>query len=294
MGFTRLFFLCCCVLFFTSSVSAQGRWDQGIYINEGTMNNTPYLQSLIAQSKRLGINTFVIDYQYGSGKYKDNIKLVNQSGIKYVARIVVFPDGGTNSQVLSRSYWEKKYRLVQNAINLGAKEIQLDYIRYSSKQPRSVQNAKNIYNVIKWFKQKLDAEGIPLQIDVFGITAFGDSVYIGQSLTLFANTVNVVCPMVYPSHFEPFQKYAQMPYFAVKRALDALREQFYGNVPFKVIAFIETYNYRYPLSDSQRMTYISKQILAVEDSGFNGWYVWNPNNHYNNLFAVLKSHNSKH
>lgn len=266
---------------------------RGIYINEGTMNNAAYLKYLIAKSKEVGINTFIIDYQYGSGKYKENIKLVNNSGIKYVARIVVFSDGGTSSQVATPSYWQKKYRLVEKAISLGAKEIQLDYIRYNTKQPPSIRNAQNIYRVIKWFKDRLKPQNIPLQIDVFGVTAFGDSIYIGQSVTLFADTVDAMCPMVYPSHFEPYQKYAQMPYYAVRNALKALHAQFYGNLPFKVYAFIETYNYRYPLSDPARRDYIAKQLLAVQDSMIDGWYVWNPNNKYNNLFMVLQAAKAK-
>jgi hypothetical protein len=281
--------ICILNMFIGPQIFAAERWEQGIYINEGTMNNARYLQELINNSKEAGINTFVIDYAYGSRNYQENIKLVHQSGIKYVARIVVFPDGGTNAQVLSQSYWEKKYKLVERAVKLGADEIQLDYIRYNTKQPPSVKNAKNIYQVIKWFKDKLRPQGIPLQIDVFGVSAFGDSVYIGQSLTLFADTVDAVCPMVYPSHFEPFQKYAQIPYFAVSSSLKALRGQFYGNIPFKVYPFIETYNYRYPLSDQARRVYIAKQLLAAKDSGVNGFYVWNPYNNYHNLFLVLKS-----
>lgn len=286
--FITLFFVGTLFLF-PSAYSANNTWVQGIYINEGTMNNAGALKYLIQKSKENGINTFVIDYRYGGRNYSKNIQLVLQSGIKYVARIVVFPDGGTNAQVLSQAYWEKIYALAQRAINLGAKEIQLDYIRYKPSQRPSARNAQNIYQIIKWFKNKLDAQGILLEIDVFGVSAFGDSVYIGQSLTLFADSVDAVCPMLYPSHFEPYQKYAKMPYFAVHSSISAMRQQFYGNLPFKVYPYIETNNYRYPMSPSVKFDYIEKQILAVEDSQVDGFYVWSPNNKYDNLFAVLKN-----
>jgi hypothetical protein len=206
---------------------------------------------------------------------------------------VVFPEGGTNAVVLSPAYWKKRYSLVQQAIHLGAKEIQLDYIRYDTSQPPSARNAENIHRVIKWFKDKLDAQNIPLQIDVFGVAAFGESYYIGQSLPLFADSVDAVCPMLYPSHFEPYQKYAKTPYFAVHSALKALQAQFYGHVPFKVYPYIEVYNYRYPLSQAEKIEYIEKEILAVEDSKVDGFYVWNIHNDYNNLFYVLKKHQAR-
>lgn len=283
----HIFFGCC--LLWTASGYAANEWVKGIYITEGTMNNSATLKNLISKAKAAGINTFVVDYKIGGSNYAKNIKLVLQAGLKYVARIVVFPDGGTNAQVLSPDYWAKIYSYADRAIKLGASRIQLDYIRYKPSQRPSARNAQNIYQIIKWFKNKLDARGIPLEIDVFGVSAFGDSVYIGQSLTLFADSVDAVCPMLYPSHFEPYQKYAKMPYFAVHSSVNALRQQFYGNVPFKIYVYIETYNYRYRMSDSAKLDYIEKQIQAVEDSRADGFYVWNPFNKYDNLFTVLKN-----
>ena len=271
-------------------LSASEPWRQGIYLTQSTAENSSYIQYLINQSKEAGINTFVIDMEHmKTHNYQKNIQLVKQNGIKYVARIVVFDDGGTDAEILSESYWEKKYQLVNQAIQFGADEIQLDYIRYASTQPPSQQNAQNIYRVIKWYKNKLTPQNIPLEIDVFGVSTFGDSVYIGQSLTLFYDAVDAMCPMVYPSHYEPYQKYAKMPYYAVHSSLAAMRKQFYGNIPFKVYPFIELYNYRYPLSQQEKIKYISAEIQAVKDSDVDGWYSWNPHNKYDILFSILKN-----
>jgi hypothetical protein len=263
-------------------------WVQGIYITQPTLENAQRIQYLISQAKEVGINTFVIDIWGVSRRYRENIELVKQSGIKYVARIVMFPDGGTPQQISSREIWEKKYRLAEEAIALGAQQIQLDYIRYNTKQHPSEQNARDIYEVVKWFKERLAVHKIPLQIDVFGITSFGDSLYIGQDVPLFSKSADVICPMVYPSHYEPYQKYAKMPYYIIRYSLHSLRAQFSGALPFKLYPFIETYNYRYPLSEQEKLEYIDRQIAAVEDSGADGWLVWNPFNEYRNLFLVLK------
>src|SRR5690606_1188360 len=107
---------------------------KGIYLTQYTLENTAYLNHLIKNAKASGIDTFVIDYQYPSNKYTQNIALVKDSGLKYVARIVMFPDGGTPYAINDPEFWQRKYRLVKEAVNLGAKEIQLDYIRFNSAQ----------------------------------------------------------------------------------------------------------------------------------------------------------------
>jgi len=273
----------------SSTVFAAQQWEQGIYLTQPTLEDTNALKDLITKSKEVGITTFVVDFQKLTHRYQRNIPLLKQNGLKYVARIIVFPDGAQNSQVQSLAYREKIYKLVTGAIQLGAEEIQLDYIRYASTQPPSKQNAVRIYSVIKWFKTRLAAQNIPLQIDVFGISSFGDSIYIGQSLKLFGSSVDAMCPMVYPSHYEPYRKYATRPYYIVHASLKALHGQFQnGAIPFKVYPYIETYNYRYKLSEQGKLDYIYKQLQAVKDSNVNGWYAWNIHNDYDNLFLVMK------
>lgn len=261
----------------------------GIYITQDTMKNPSYISYLIKRGQEVGINTFVIDYERYAPYYKKSLALVKQSGIRYVARIVIYPDGANDSNVLSVAYWGKKYKLVDEAISLGADEIQLDYIRYNSAQPKSPQNSLNIKQVVKWFKSKVDEHDLPMEIDVFGISTFGESPYIGQNLRMLSTSVDAMCPMVYPSHYEPYLKYAKMPYFAIRSSMEALRRQFFGVIPFKVYPFIEVYNYRYSMSQQEKLKYIAAEIEAVQDSKVDGFYVWNIHNNYDNLFTVMKS-----
>lgn len=279
---------------FAVSVHGSERWVKGIYITQSTMENPAKVNYLIRRAKETGINTFVVDVTRYNSAYNRNIAKVKNNGIYYVARIVVFPDGGTSNQVLSQDYWQKKYRLVNLALQNGAKEIQLDYIRYKSSQPRSAQNVKDIYNVIRWFKSNLEPQQIPLQVDVFGVATLSRSLYIGQDVTVFADAVNALCPMLYPSHYEPYEKYAKMPYFTVKNFLRSMQLQFDGEIPVNVYAWIELSNYRYPMSQEQKLEYINEQIRAVEDTTYaDGWYAWSPNNHYDNLFTVLETKNRR-
>jgi hypothetical protein len=260
---------------------------RGIYISQNILEDTTRLTYLIQKSKNVGINTFVIDYNYYSKRYAQNIALVKQNNIKYVARVVIFPGGGTPAQVKSLAYWQGRYQLVDQALSLGADEIQLDYIRYSSKQPPSPRNIEDIFNVIKWFKTQVAAKNRPLEIDVFGIASFGRSLWIGQDITVFGGTVDGMCPMVYPSHYEPYQNYIRRPYFIIFLSLKEFRKQFNGYVPFKLHPFIEMSNYHVKQSNPEKREYIAEQLRAIADSNTDGWYAWSAGNHYDNLFQVL-------
>lgn len=262
---------------------------KGIYITQHTAESSKRMRYLISQAKSVGISTFVIDIYYPNSRYAKNIKKVKENGIRYVARVVVFPYGGTRKQVRSRAYWEKRWKQAKYAIKLGAEAIQLDYIRFKPTQPWSDKNAEDIYKVIKFFRDKLKGTGVRLQIDIFGVAAHGHSKAIGQDVTLFAKAVDAINPMVYPSHYEPFRHHALRPYETVLDSVLALREQLGNHSHVRIHAFIELYNYRYPMSYSTRVRYIKAQMQAAKDAGADGWYVWSARNKYKILFKVLRS-----
>ena len=189
------------LLIFAQVASAASK---GIYVTQWNFENTSFVKYLIKNAKEAGIDTFIVDLELpGHKKYQQNIELLKENNIKYVARVIIFPNGGTPTAIKTPEIWQKKYRLVQQAVDYGAKEIQLDYIRYRSAQQASANNSKDILNIIQWYKSKLVGQNIPLQIDVFGITSFGESKHIGQNIKLFSQTVDAICPMVYPSHYWP-------------------------------------------------------------------------------------------
>lgn len=275
------------ILFFSLSSIVNAGLIKGIYITQTTLENSSYLNYLIGRAKKVGIHTFVVDLDKPSSLYKKNIALLAANNIHYVARIVIFPGGGTPQQINSQAYLDKKLHLIKTAESYGAQQIQLDYIRYSSKQPPSAKNAEDILRIIKWFKTNTK---VPLQIDVFGISSFGPSKYIGQDIKLFSSAVDVICPMVYPSHYEPYKVHAVKPYDTVYNSLMAIRKQFNNKpLPFKLYPYIELSNYRYPLSHSKKLAYIYAQIQAAEKADADGFYVWSPHNLYDTLFQVLEN-----
>lgn len=281
---------------FFSVISTANAWDKGIYLTQWMLEKPDKLNYLIREAKAVGINTFVIDHEYFSSHYAPAIAKVKAAGFKDVARIVVFTDGGNAEQIHSQAYWEEKFKLVEDAVKAGADAIQLDYIRYSSKVEANPQHAKDVYQIIKWYKAKINALNVPMEIDIFGEVSYYPSMHIGQDIKMFADSVDGVNPMVYPSHFWPFEKYSADPYKTVNNSLNSLVGQFNDNPPFKVHAFIEAANYHYlrKTSNAEKQKYLLKEIRAVEDAkSVEGWYVWSANNVYENLFQVLKTNKTR-
>ena len=278
------------LFFWAFFTTAKAGLVQGIYLTQGTLEDTKYLDYLIENAKAVGINTFVVDLEKPSQKYKTNIALLKKNNINYVARVVVFPDGGRPEQIASPVYWAKRYELIKTAVAYGAQQIQLDYIRYNTKQHASSENAKNIIKVIQWYKSRLEANHIPLQADVFGIASFGESKHIGQNVQMIAQTVDALCPMVYPSHFDPYLEHALTPYQTIYTSLRAVQGQFNDRMPVKLYAYIELSNYRYPLHGDNRSKYIAAEIKAVKDVHADGWYAWSAHNQYDYLFRLLAAY----
>ncbi len=279
-----------------SFISSAMAWDKGIYLTQYMLEKPEKLDYFIREAKATGINTFVIDHDFYSSHYASALAKVKAAGIRHVARIVVFSDGGNAEQIHSVAHLEEKFKLVDEAIKAGADAIQLDYIRYSSKEPANPQHAKDIYQIIKWFKVKINAAHVPMEIDIFGEVSYYPSMHIGQDIKMFSDSVDGVNPMVYPSHFWPYQKYSAEPYQTVNKSLNALVGQFNNKAPFKVHAFIEATNFHYlkKTSDADKQKYLLQEIRAVEDANnVSGWYVWSANNVYDNLFKVLKNNKTK-
>jgi hypothetical protein len=260
---------------------------RGIYVQQTTALDAAKLGYLIENAVKAGLNTLVVDLWGRSAGYATAIKSIQDAGLRYVPRITIFPDGATPEQVGDQQLLEKRWRLVDYALRLGANDIQLDYIRFSSRHRAAPENADKILEVVRFFRQRVQARGARLQIDVFGEVSYGPSERIGQDMRRFAPELDAVCPMLYPSHFEPYKETAVTPYQTVFGALTALARQTRAN-PLPVYAYIEHFNYRYPMSDVERTAYLDAQLQAVLDSRAQGFYVWSVGNHYDLLFKLLE------
>jgi hypothetical protein len=260
---------------------------KGIYVQQLTAQDPGRLRELIDKSKKAGFNTFVVDLWRRSPRYVTAIETIKNAGLNYVPRVTIFPDGARPEQIDDRGLLEHRARLLDYAIQLGATDVQIDYIRFSSRNRASPENADKVRDVIRFFRERVQRRGARLQIDVFGEVSYGPSLRIGQDMRVFAPELDAVCPMLYPSHFEPFQDTAKAPYETVHAAILALERQIKAS-PIPIYPYIEHFNYRYKMSDEERAAYFEAQLEAVLNTSASGFYIWSVGNFYDIPFAVLE------
>jgi hypothetical protein len=262
---------------------------QGIYVQQYTVLNKPKLDHLINNSLEVGVDTMVVDLWWPSAKYKAAIQHIQEHGLRYVPRVTMFPGGGTHEQIIDKAYWEERWKLAKYALDLGAKDVQLDYIRYSSKNRASPSNALNVREVLRFFKKRVNESGAQLQIDVFGEVGLAPSVHIGQDISVFAPDIDAVCPMVYPSHYTPYAETALRPFETVFSSLKGIKRQM-GSQQVPVLAYIELFNFRHKMNTVERVKYIRAQLRAVREAKAEGWLAWSAGNHYDLLFEILRQY----
>ncbi len=186
--------------------------------------------------------------------------------------------------------WEYNVKLCLELIELGVDEIQFDYIRFPSdgdmsriEYPISMEDttrAECIGKFLAYAHDRLKPAGVALSIDLFGLTAWKSEDFgVGQVLDHIDPHVDVLCPMLYPSHFPDnfltLKHPSQYPYRIVKSSLDEMRKR--TDKPIR--PWIQGFWYT--------PEEIGTQIQAVEDSGISAWASWSPTGRYLPTFNAL-------
>ncbi|MBQ9267102.1 MAG: putative glycoside hydrolase [Clostridia bacterium] len=202
-------------------------------------------------------------------------------------------------------YWEYPIALAEEAAELGFDEIQFDYIRFPSSEGKVKQIAfgfdsdtKTKADVIAGFLSKVMEEMEPYHVvisaDVFGITTkrAGDFENIGQDFARIAKIVDVICPMVYPSHYAyneyKIPKPDKDPYHTVYGALKDAKARIEEAIPStEHSAMIRPYLQDFTaswLGSGNYLTYgtaeVQSQIQACFDLRIDELILWDPSNKY--------------
>ncbi|HEX6560385.1 MAG TPA: putative glycoside hydrolase [Longimicrobiales bacterium] len=194
----------------------------------------------------------------------------------------------------NRAVWDYNIDIAREAIALGFSEVQWDYVRFSD-APRSYLNRAvypaaagrtkeaAIREFMLYSRQKLADLEVPVTADVFGLTVTTDGdMGIGQQWEKMVDAVDVVLPMVYPSHFIPgnygLRNPNAAPYRTVRRSMeDALRR----SKPIANAAQIRPWLQAFTLGPPHYApAHVRAQIQAVYDVGLTEWVLWNPGSNY--------------
>jgi hypothetical protein len=230
------------------------------------------------------------------------VRDVDERGLYLIGRIVTFQDPLAAHRIPDMAAWDTatggpygkagqwfldptdpKARgyalsLAVEACQLGVDEIQFDYVRYPDGIPDSVvfdggADAETRVTTIESFlieaREVLHPLGCAVAADIFGfITTARDDGGIGQQWEVLTDVLDVVSPMLYPSHYSAdwygFARPVDHPGEMVHRALqDGIRRLERGTV---IRPWLQDFGYT------------AEQVRAQTDSAeaFGlGWMLWN-------------------
>jgi hypothetical protein len=254
------------------------------------------------------------------------VDTIRAHGVLPVARIVVFKDsvtarnnpnhtirkadgtawhdkkGQTWVNPYANAIWEYNFRVAEEAIKMGFGEIQFDYIRfpepYKSLPPQVFpeQAGRSKPQVLAEFLAAARARfaklGVRTTADIFGlVTTVGGALEVGQKWEPIAQSVDVVLPMVYPSHYPPgsFQLPHPNgdPYDVVHIAISRARERDakIGITGEHVRPWLQAFSIGNPKYGPHEL---EEQKRGVYDAGYDGWVLWEPGSRYDKFLPALE------
>lgn len=196
--------------------------------------------------------------------------------------------------------WDYLLEVCRKAAALGFDEIQFDYIRFSTDSamkevdfgPEAESKSKEevITQFTRYMYENLAELGVYVSADVYGIVINSDTDQriVGQNYEKMAETLDYICPMIYPSHYADGSYGVSHPdldpYTIIKEALSesaaVLKQTKAATVRPWLQDFTATWLKNHQTYDKKQ---IEKQIQAVEDSGYEEWILWNGSNRYTRL-----------
>lgn len=260
---------------------------------------------------------------------QQTLQELKEKNIYTIARIVVFKDPNLAdmkpSYAMQRktggvwrdgsdTAWVDPYRpevrkynisIAKEVAQLGFDEIQFDYVRfpengrkvnrevkfYTEQGAEPVSKAELIASFLQQATEDLHQIPIRVSADVFGLTTTQkDDMGIGQKWLLFADKVDVVSPMIYPSHYtegtygiaQPDLKPKPLISQATKDAIaqNKLLQQA-GRKPAELRPWLQSFTASWlephRTYDAQA---VQEQIQALKDLGIEQYLLWNPSSDY--------------
>ncbi len=195
-----------------------------------------------------------------------------------------------------KQVWDYHLEIANQAVEFGFDEINFDYIRfpsdgnisqldypemYSENGNQLLTRAEVIREFFKYIHEQL-SDSVFLSADLFGLTLWRENnndMNIGQILEYAAPYFDIVCPMVYPSHyrqgFEGYENPAEFPYEIIKLSLEKGKKRL-ADTECRIRPWLQDFNMG-AVYDQEK---INLQKQAVYDTDAYGWMLWNPANRY--------------
>ncbi|WP_246095022.1 putative glycoside hydrolase [Salinicoccus cyprini] len=267
--------------------------------------------------------------------YVDPEKLMThmeQEEIYPIARVVVFKDsqlaearpelsftdqngnvwkngrGESFVNPFSKEVWDYNVEVAKQAVKLGFKEIQFDYVRFPEgfehradtleytmgEYENADMNAVDkrvaaVTDFVAYARQALEPYDVDVSVDIFGYAAtLPEAPGIGQNFSKIASNVDVISSMIYPSHWgngyfeipkpdlEPYETISE--YMKVENEVLGQLEDAPVSRPWLqdfTASYLGAGNYKqYGVEE------IEAQVQALYDNGVQEFLLWDASNRY--------------
>jgi hypothetical protein len=194
--------------------------------------------------------------------------------------------------------WEYILEISKEAINMGFKEIQLDYVRFHESMNEttvqldpSISKTEVITAFTKYMNENLKDYSVYISADVFGavITSKIDSDIVGQDFNELSKHLDYICPMVYPSHYAKGTFGIEYPhldaYGIILRSMELAQDEIKKSPREERKAIIRPWLQDFTMTNLQPYhtygeTEIKAQIKGTYDAGLSEWLFWNSSGRY--------------
>ncbi|MES2164516.1 MAG: putative glycoside hydrolase [Pseudomonadota bacterium] len=243
------------------------------------------------------------------------IAQLHQQHIYLIARIVVFKDdplanarpdlalknrqgelwrdGEDLSWVdpMRQEVWQYNLDIAEEAARLGFDEIQFDYVRFPDApgaqyaQPSTqASRVEAVSGFLGAARTRLAPYNVFVAADIFGYVLWNtDDTAIGQQLERLTESLDYICPMLYPSGFKwgipNYRNPLEHPYDIVYRSLQRARQRTgLDGARFRpwLQGFSDYAFDRRPFGAAE----VQAQIDGAAAAQASGWMLWNPRNRY--------------
>lgn len=263
---------------------------------------------------------------------KKLVEMLHKDGFHVVMRQTLFHDelmGAKKPQYAPRSKsnggpWKESNRVVwvdpsnktiqdyhlaisKELAQMGVDEIQYDYVRFpawgNTKDAKygfdetKIKKHEIITGFLKRQRENLAPYKVLMSADVYGVVAWDQDVDMnitGQKIADMAKYLDILSPMLYPSHFFPpfdgFSVPGSQPYHFLNSGVKRTRNKTLGtNVTIR--PWIQAFTWRAP---NYSPDYVYQQIKATNDAYSAGWLLWNAGNEYKIAFQGISKFKNKY
>lgn len=252
------------------------------------------------------------------------IATLNEHKIYPIARIVVFKDtvlakkkpefsflnaDGTlwkNKAVGGSSFvnpymkevWDYNVTVAKEAIKAGFKEIQFDYVRFPEgfeTREKTLKYTKDdrsrtdvVSSFVKYARDQLTPLGARVSVDIFGYAASVPAAEgIGQDFNKISMNVDVISPMIYPSHYSTGWFNSKVPdaapYATINGAMKDTHKKLEAidNLKPVIRPWIQDFTAPWvPGYIKYGKHEVEEQIRALKDNGVDEFLLWNAGNSF--------------